>query len=59
MLSHITKLQLKELLEADQLIREMKRNNCFEGFTEGTIKFKPTYRYERGNRIYSEEVRQY
>ena len=45
----------KTLLLADQLKREQNKGVAFVGFSEGEIDFPPTYRYNRGNRIYSEE----
>jgi phosphatidylinositol-3,4,5-trisphosphate 5-phosphatase 2 len=42
------------LLNVDQLKRERDNQNCFIGFNEGPINFPPTYRYNRGDRTYSE-----
>jgi hypothetical protein len=36
-----------EVYCADQLKKEMEANNVFVGFTEGDLKFRPTYRLER------------
>ncbi|XP_037938311.1 type II inositol 1,4,5-trisphosphate 5-phosphatase [Teleopsis dalmanni] len=36
------------LLKHDQLIQEMRKGNCFNGYTEGPIKFRPTYKYDVG-----------
>lgn len=38
--------QYDVLLVNDQLIHQMNERKCFEGFQEGVIKFKPTYRYD-------------
>ena len=38
--------QYDVLLVNDQLIQQMNERKCFEGFQEGVIKFKPTYRYD-------------
>ena len=39
----------KELLANDQLIKQQKEKKCFNGFKEGSIKFKPTYKYDPGS----------
>lgn len=36
------------VLEWDQLKQQHKLNNVFSGYTEGTITFKPTYKYDPG-----------
>eukprot|EP00027_Filamoeba_sp_ATCC50430_P011623 CAMPEP_0168544018 /NCGR_PEP_ID=MMETSP0413-20121227/2200_1 /TAXON_ID=136452 /ORGANISM="Filamoeba nolandi, Strain NC-AS-23-1" /LENGTH=589 /DNA_ID=CAMNT_0008574019 /DNA_START=61 /DNA_END=1828 /DNA_ORIENTATION=+ len=54
-LDYIAKGDLKTLLDQDQLLNQQKLGNCFVGFTEAEIKFAPTYRYNRGNRTYSDE----
>uniref|UniRef100_A0A6B2KXB8 Inositol polyphosphate-related phosphatase domain-containing protein n=1 Tax=Arcella intermedia TaxID=1963864 RepID=A0A6B2KXB8_9EUKA len=43
------------LLKNDQLIHEKNIGNCFYQFKEGPIRFRPTYRFERGSRVWSEE----
>ncbi len=45
-----------EILKHDQLLNERKKGHCFAGFSEPIIRFPPTYRYNRGNRTFSEEV---
>lgn len=47
--------QMEKLFTHDQLQQEMKENRVFSGFFEEPITFKPTYRYNRGNRTYSSE----
>ncbi|XP_071623590.1 type II inositol 1,4,5-trisphosphate 5-phosphatase [Heliangelus exortis] len=37
-----------ELLQYDQLKRQMNANTVFEGFAEGEISFQPTYKYDAG-----------
>lgn len=39
----------EELLANDQLIKQQKEKKCFNGFEEGSIKFKPTYKYDPGS----------
>ncbi|KAG8362582.1 hypothetical protein BUALT_BualtUnG0061400 [Buddleja alternifolia] len=34
------------LLEQDQFIRELKKGRAFNGWSEGTLSFAPTYKYE-------------
>lgn len=46
---------LESLRKCDQLLEEMKLENCFVDFEEMEINFSPTYRYNRGNRTFSEE----
>lgn len=43
------------LLSLDQLLQHQKENKSFVDFHEMNIQFPPTYRYNRGNRTYSEE----
>lgn len=49
------KVAQKKLSDADQLAREMEKQNVFYGWSEGPIKFNPTYKYEIGSREYTEE----
>lgn len=44
------------LLEQDQLLNQKKLGNVFVGWKEAPITFPPTYRYNRGDRTYSDEV---
>lgn len=36
------------LVEYDQLYKQKKQNAVFRGFTEGPLKFQPTYKYNPG-----------
>ena len=45
----------EELLVEEQLNGERAQGNCFAEFKEGQIKFAPTYRYNRGDRTFSDE----
>nr|XP_016939364.1 type II inositol 1,4,5-trisphosphate 5-phosphatase [Drosophila suzukii] len=46
------------LLQYDQLRQEMRRGKCFEGYTEGEIKFRPTYKYDPGTDNYDSSEKQ-
>ena len=46
---------IDELKPHDQLLNQMEEGNCFVEFKEGEIKFKPTYRFDRGTREWSDE----
>ena len=39
---------LGALLECDQLNRQRNQKNVFDGYREGPITFKPTYKYDPG-----------
>eukprot|EP01087_Luapelamoeba_hula_P021335 TRINITY_DN742_c1_g1_i3.p1 TRINITY_DN742_c1_g1~~TRINITY_DN742_c1_g1_i3.p1 ORF type:complete len:1330 (-),score=217.58 TRINITY_DN742_c1_g1_i3:71-4060(-) len=54
-LSEIGKGNWRKLCHNDQLINEQKNGRCFAGFHESKINFAPTYRYNRGDRTYSNE----
>jgi hypothetical protein len=42
----IARKEWQRLVEYDQLSREMTKGNLFEGWSEGTLDFAPTYKYE-------------
>ncbi|KAJ1393206.1 Inositol polyphosphate-related phosphatase [Sesbania bispinosa] len=42
----------KRLLGKDQLLQEAGRGQIFNGFCEGTLTFKPTYKYNKGSSNY-------
>ncbi|XP_010438073.1 PREDICTED: type I inositol polyphosphate 5-phosphatase 1-like isoform X2 [Camelina sativa] len=42
----IARKDWKKLAEKDQLTREMRQGRVFEGWSEGTLDFPPTYKYE-------------
>ena len=42
--SLIKEARLDKLLEADELIRMVKEGRAFQGWTEGTISFPPTFK---------------
>ena len=41
--------RLTELMDNDQLRREMSHQKVFHGFREGKIRFRPTYKYDVGS----------
>lgn len=43
------------LRKNDQLINERVAQNCFLDFEEADVNFEPTYRFNRGDRTFSEE----
>ncbi|GAB2224884.1 hypothetical protein Droror1_Dr00005662 [Drosera rotundifolia] len=46
--NHLHKL----LRSKDQLLREAERGQIFDGYYEGTLEFKPTYKYDIGSSKY-------
>ncbi|KAJ4874870.1 DNAse I-like superfamily protein [Raphanus sativus] len=42
----ISKKEWSNLLEYDQLVKEYKRGRAFDGWSEGTLHFPPTYKYQ-------------
>jgi hypothetical protein len=50
--------KIHELFPFDQLRKEMEKNHVFVTFNEGPIKFKPTYRWEKGKDEYSNKKNQ-
>ncbi|XP_028791577.1 type IV inositol polyphosphate 5-phosphatase 11-like [Neltuma alba] len=42
----------KQLLGKDQLLQEAGRGQIFNGYCEGTLTFRPTYKYNAGSSIY-------
>lgn len=45
----IEKEKYPVILEHDQLKDQMKLGNVFQGFTEGSLNFRPTYKYDTGS----------
>eukprot|EP01111_Echinosteliopsis_oligospora_P011988 TRINITY_DN4066_c0_g1_i2.p1 TRINITY_DN4066_c0_g1~~TRINITY_DN4066_c0_g1_i2.p1 ORF type:complete len:569 (+),score=102.56 TRINITY_DN4066_c0_g1_i2:125-1831(+) len=54
-LSLIAHKNFPKLLRADQLLKEREKQTVFSGWHEGPLNFSPTYKYDRGNRVYAEE----
>ncbi|XP_005098372.1 inositol polyphosphate 5-phosphatase OCRL isoform X2 [Aplysia californica] len=51
--SRIQKQKYKQLLEGDQLYRQMKANSdVFKGYEEGLPLFDPTYKFDAGSDVY-------
>ncbi|KAJ4701015.1 putative Type I inositol polyphosphate 5-phosphatase [Melia azedarach] len=48
----ISKRQWSKLAERDQLLRELKKGRAFDGWSEGTLNFPPTYKYEMNSEKY-------
>ncbi|XP_040999138.1 type IV inositol polyphosphate 5-phosphatase 3-like isoform X2 [Juglans microcarpa x Juglans regia] len=48
----ISKKKWSKLVEKDQLIRELKKGRAFDGWSEGTLNFPPTYKYEINSENY-------
>ncbi|KAG5380229.1 hypothetical protein IGI04_028071 [Brassica rapa subsp. trilocularis] len=42
----ISKKEWSKLLEYDQLVKEYKKGRAFDGWSEGTLQFAPTYKYQ-------------
>ncbi|KAK1361565.1 type IV inositol polyphosphate 5-phosphatase 3-like [Heracleum sosnowskyi] len=48
----ISKKDWSNLLKCDQLIRELRKGRAFDGWSEGTLNFPPTYKYEVNSEKY-------
>ncbi|XP_047977234.1 type IV inositol polyphosphate 5-phosphatase 3-like [Salvia hispanica] len=48
----ISKKDWSKLLEQDQLARELKKGRAFDGWSEGSLCFAPTYKYELNSDTY-------
>ncbi|PIA52483.1 hypothetical protein AQUCO_01000395v1 [Aquilegia coerulea] len=46
---NLIKKDLKSLTGKDQLLQEAERGQIFEGYCEGTLDFKPTFKYNIGS----------
>ncbi|ALC49830.1 Ocrl, partial [Drosophila busckii] len=49
---------LEMRLQNDQLRQEMSMDKCFSGYTEGEIRFEPTYKYDVGTDEYDSSDKQ-
>ncbi|GER49726.1 inositol polyphosphate 5-phosphatase 1 [Striga asiatica] len=48
----ISKKDWSKLIEKDQLSKEFKKGRAFDGWSEGTLNFAPTYKYELNSESY-------
>ncbi|KNA24167.1 hypothetical protein SOVF_017500 [Spinacia oleracea] len=48
----ISQKEWSELVEYDQLAREFRKGRVFDGWSEGILKFPPTYKYEMNSDNY-------
>lgn len=48
----ISKKEWSKLFENDQLARQFKKGRPFDGWSEGVLKFPPTYKYEANSEKY-------
>ncbi|KAG7940857.1 hypothetical protein I3843_16G007400 [Carya illinoinensis] len=48
----ISKKEWSKLVEKDQLVPELKKGRAFDGWSEGTLSFPPTYKYEINSEKY-------
>ncbi|XVF39015.1 hypothetical protein PTKIN_Ptkin01aG0001800 [Pterospermum kingtungense] len=48
----ISRKEWSKLIEGDQLVRELRKGRVFEGWSEGTLNFAPTYKYELNSEKY-------
>ncbi|XP_022850244.1 type IV inositol polyphosphate 5-phosphatase 3-like isoform X1 [Olea europaea var. sylvestris] len=51
----ILKEDWAKLVEHDQLIREFRKGRAFDGWSEGTLNFAPTYKYQTNSDTYCGE----
>ncbi|XP_013595963.1 PREDICTED: type IV inositol polyphosphate 5-phosphatase 3-like [Brassica oleracea var. oleracea] len=49
----ISKKDWSKLLEYDQLVKEYKKGRAFDGWSEGTLQFAPTYKYQANSEEYT------
>ncbi|CAN8235499.1 unnamed protein product [Cochlearia groenlandica] len=49
----ISKREWSNLLEYDQLVKEYKKGRAFDGWSEGTLQFPPTYKYQSNSDEYT------
>ncbi|KAF2531568.1 hypothetical protein F2Q70_00031733 [Brassica cretica] len=49
----ISKKDWSKILEYDQLVNEYKKGRAFDGWSEGTLQFAPTYKYQANSEEYT------
>lgn len=54
----VAKEEWEELMDSDQLIKQLRKGNVFDGWSEGFIDFAPTYKYMiNSNRYFGETAK--
>ncbi|XP_073066287.1 type IV inositol polyphosphate 5-phosphatase 3-like isoform X4 [Primulina eburnea] len=51
----ISQKNWSKLIESDQLCKELRKGRAFDGWSEGTLNFAPTYKYELNSESYCGE----
>ncbi|KAK1371407.1 type IV inositol polyphosphate 5-phosphatase 3 [Heracleum sosnowskyi] len=52
----VSRRDWSELVEYDQLVQEFRKGKAFDGWSEGTLNFPPTYKYElNSEKFYGED----
>ncbi|XP_075522814.1 type IV inositol polyphosphate 5-phosphatase 3-like isoform X3 [Primulina tabacum] len=51
----ISQKNWSKLIESDQLCKEFRKGRAFDGWSEGTLNFAPTYKYELNSESYCGE----
>jgi hypothetical protein len=52
-------LHYQKLRGRDQLLQEAEKGQVFSGYCEGTLSFKPTYKYDVGGSVYDTSYKVY
>ncbi|GLT45293.1 hypothetical protein SLA2020_191330 [Shorea laevis] len=54
----ISEREWSKLVKKDQLVRELRKGRAFDGWSEGTLNFAPTYKYEvNSEKYYGEDAK--
>ncbi|XP_021737629.1 type IV inositol polyphosphate 5-phosphatase 3-like isoform X1 [Chenopodium quinoa] len=54
----ISEKEWSKLVECDQLVKEFRKGHVFDGWSEGILKFPPTYKYEmNSDNYYGEDLK--
>jgi len=57
-LACLNKNMHEALLEYDQLYQQIDHGNCFRGFDEGALNFRPTYKFDKDSDTYDSSPKQ-
>ncbi|CAH1230646.1 INPP5B [Branchiostoma lanceolatum] len=57
-MTNIADERFQKLLEFDQLKEAQREGLAFSGFSEGTITFQPTYKFDKGTTVYDTSEKQ-